>query len=71
MIQNEKEYNKELEIDYTYNQATNNKYGDSLQDRVMDSIEFVTVHYTAGFNPTAGAKAHGEYFAQPLSSNNT
>ena len=64
-------YNKELEIDYTYNQATNNKYGDKLQDRVMDSIEFVTVHYTAGFNPTAGAKAHGEYFAQPLSSNST
>ena len=64
-------YNKEIEIDYTYNQATNNKYGDKLQDRVMESIEFITVHYTAGFNPTAGAKAHGEYFAQPLSSNAT
>ena len=64
-------YNKDLEIDTTYNQATNNKYGDTLKERVMESIEFVTVHYTAGFNPTAGAKAHGEYFSQPLSSNNT
>ena len=64
-------YNKELEINNTYNKATNDKYGDTLEDRVMESIEFVTVHYTAGFNPTAGAAAHGAYFAQPLSSNAT
>ena len=64
-------YNKNLEINTKYNAATNNKYGDTLKDRVMESIEFITVHYTAGFNPTAGAAAHGEYFAQPLSSNST
>ena len=64
-------FNYELEINTTYNKATNDKYGAELEDRLMDSIEFVTVHYTAGFNPTAGAAAHGAYFAQPLSSNNT
>ena len=64
-------FNKELEINDQYNKATNDKYGDTLEDRVMKSIEFITVHYTAGFNPTAGAAAHGAYFAQPLSSNAT
>ena len=64
-------FNKELEIDTTYNQKTNEKYGADLESRVMKSIEFITVHYTAGFNPTAGAKAHGEWFSQDLSSNNT
>ena len=64
-------FNKELEIDTTYNKRTNEKYGDSLEDRVMDSIEFITVHYTAGFNTGADAEAHGEWFSQPLSSNNT
>ena len=64
-------YNKELEIDNTYNQKTNQKYGDTLKDRVMESIEFITVHYTAGFNPGADANAHGEWFSQPLSSNST
>ena len=64
-------YNEELIIDTTYNKATNEKYGDTLESRRMKSIEFVTVHYTAGFNPTAGGAAHGSYFAQPLSSNNT
>lgn len=37
----------------------------------MSSIEFITVHYTAGFGTTANAKAHGAYFAQPLSENAT
>ena len=64
-------FNKELEIDNTYNQKTNQKYGDTLEDRVMESIEFITVHYTAGFNPGADAEAHGEWFSQDLSSNNT
>jgi len=64
-------FNKELEINNQFNAATNNKYGSTLQDRIMESIEFITVHYTAGFNPTAGAAAHGSYFAQPLSSNAT
>ena len=64
-------YNQELVIDTTYNQKTNEKYGDTLEDRIMESIEFVTVHYTAGFGPNAGGAAHGSYFAQPLSSNNT
>ena len=64
-------FNKELEIDNTYNEATNKKYGDTLEDRVMKSIEFITVHYTAGFNATAGGAAHGAYFAQPLSQNAT
>ncbi len=64
-------YNEELVIDTTYNQATNDKYGDTLESRKMKSIEFITVHYTAGFNATAGGAAHGAYFAQPLSQNST
>ena len=64
-------YNEELVIDTTYNQATNDKYGDDLEKRTMASIEFVTVHYTAGFNASAGGAAHGAYFAKPLSENST
>lgn len=64
-------YNYDFVIDTTYNKATNEKYGNDLESRVMDSIEFITVHYTAGFNETAGGKAHGEYFAKPLESNST
>ena len=64
-------FNHPFFIDLTYNKATNDKYGDDLESRVMESIEFITVHYTAGFNPTADAKAHGEWFAQDLSSNST
>ena len=64
-------FNHELEIDTTYNKKTNEKYGDDLESRVMESIEFVTVHYTAGFNAGADGAAHGEWFSQPLSSNNT
>jgi N-acetylmuramoyl-L-alanine amidase CwlA len=64
-------YNQELEIDYKYNQRTNDKYGSNLSSRRMKSIEFITVHYTAGFSPSADADAHGEWFSQPVSENNT
>ncbi len=64
-------YNKELEIDYTYNQKTNDKYGNDLPGRIMQSIEFITVHYTGSFGTTADAEAHGEWFSQPKSENNT
>ncbi|MBQ6817687.1 MAG: Ig-like domain-containing protein [Bacilli bacterium] len=60
-------YNESLNIDTTYNQATNEKYGDSLDERIMASIEFIAVHYTAGFNTGAGGASHGSYFAKPLS----
>jgi N-acetylmuramoyl-L-alanine amidase CwlA len=64
-------YNKALEIDYTYNQKSNEKYGSDLPSRVMESIEFIVVHYTG--NPSAGADgdAHGAWFAEPKSENNT
>ena len=64
-------YNQELVIDYTYNQKTNEKYGNNLKNRVMKSIEFITVHYTAGFSKGADGNAHGEWFSQPLSENET
>ncbi len=64
-------YNQELLIDYKYNQRSNDKYGSELPSRVMESIEFITVHYTAGFNAGADAEAHGEWFSQPKSENNT
>ena len=37
----------------------------------MSSIEFIAVHYTAGFSAGADGNAHGEWFSQPLSDNNT
>ncbi len=64
-------YNHDLVIDDTYNQRTNQKYGADLKNRVMESIEFITVHYTAGFSAGADGNAHGEWFSQPLSENNT
>lgn len=64
-------YNYEYVIDTTYNKATNEKYGSDLESRLMDSIEFITVHYTAGFGDTANGAAHGAYFAKPLSQNET
>ena len=64
-------YNYDLVIDETYRQKSNEKYGDDLKNRVMKSIEFITVHYTAGFNAGADANAHGEWFSQPLSENDT
>lgn len=62
---------EEFVVNTDYNKVSNEKYGEELESRKMDSIEFIVVHYTAGFNTTAGAKAHIEYFAQPLSQNAT
>lgn len=64
-------YNKELEIDYTYNKKSNEKYGSDLPGRIMSSIEFVVVHYTGNFSAGADGAAHGDWFAQPKSENNT
>ncbi len=64
-------YNQELEIDYTYNQKTNDKYGNDLASRVMASIEFITVHYTGNYSAGADGAAHGDWFAAPKSENNT
>ena len=64
-------YNDELVLDLTYNKATNDKYGTDLEGRRMESIEFITVHYTGNMNKGADAEANAEWFAQPLSSNNT
>ena len=64
-------YNKELEIDTTYSKATEDKYGDELQNRLLESVEFITVHYTGGMTKGSTAKATAAYFAKPLSQVNT
>ena len=64
-------FNEELVIDYTYNKKTNDKYGSNLSSRVMESIEFITVHYTGNMNSGADGEANASYFALPLSSNST
>ena len=64
-------YNKELEIDYTYNKKSNEKYGSDLPGRIMSSIEFITVHYTGNFSVGADGAAHGDWFSLPKSENNT
>ena len=60
-------FNDDLEIDTTYNQATNAKYGDALQERIMENVEFITVHYTAGMSKGSTAEATAKYFTKPLS----
>lgn len=64
-------FNEELVLDYTYNQTSNNKYGSDLESRKMTSIEFITVHYTGNMREGANAKANAEWFASPLSENET
>jgi N-acetylmuramoyl-L-alanine amidase CwlA len=61
-------YNEALTIDMTYNKATNDKYGSELQNRLLDSVEFITVHYTGSMNSGDTAEAMAKYFAKPLSS---
>lgn len=64
-------YNKEIEIDTTYSKATEDKYGAELQNRLLESVEFITVHYTGGMTKGSTAKATAAYFAKPLSQVNT
>ncbi len=61
-------YNEVLTIDNTYNAATNNKYGAELQNRLLESVELITVHYTGSMGAGDTAEAIAKYFAKPLSS---
>ncbi len=61
-------YNEVLTIDNTYNKATNDKYGAELQNRLLESVEFITVHYTGSMASGDTAEAIAKYFAKPLSS---
>ena len=64
-------FNDELTFNTKYNAASNEKYGDELKDRVMESIEFITVHYTGNMNTGSNAAANASWFALPRSENNT
>ncbi|MBQ2892458.1 MAG: N-acetylmuramoyl-L-alanine amidase [Bacilli bacterium] len=64
-------YNEELEINLQYNEATNNKYKDELKNRLLESVEFITVHYTGSMGKNDTAKAIAAYFALPLTQNKT
>ncbi len=61
-------YNDELVINTKYNQATNDKYGDELQNRILEGYDFITVHYTGSMGKGDTAEAIAKYFAKPLSS---
>ena len=61
-------YNDELVINTKYNQATNDKYGDELQNRLLEGYDFITVHYTGSMGKGDTAEAIAKYFAKPLSS---
>ena len=61
-------YNEVLTINNTYNAATNNKYGAELQNRLLESVELITVHYTGSMGSGDTAEAIAKYFAKPLSS---
>ena len=60
-------FDTELEINTKYNQATNNKYGEELQNRLLESVEFITVHYTGGMSKGSTAESTANYFTKPLS----
>ncbi len=64
-------YNDPLNIDRKYEAAMLEKYGDAYEARKMESIEFITVHYTAGFPTTSDANANMSWFTAPLSKNTT
>lgn len=59
-------FNSELEINTKYNQATNDKYGAELKNRMLESVEFITVHYTGGMSAGSTAEATAKYFTKPL-----
>ena len=61
-------YNEKLIIDDTYNKATNEKFGADLDNRILESVEFITVHYTGSMSSADTAEAIAKYFARPLSS---
>ena len=61
-------YNDELVINTKYNKATNDKYGDELQNRILEGYDFITVHYTGSMGKGDTAEAIAKYFAKPLSS---
>lgn len=61
-------FNEELEINNTYNKTTNEKYGEELKNRLLESVEFITVHYTGSMASGDTAEAIAKYFAKPLTS---
>lgn len=61
-------FSDELVINNKYSQATEDKYGSELQNRLLESVEFITVHYTGSMNSGDTAEAIAKYFAKPLSS---
>ena len=61
-------YNDELVINTKYNKATNDKYGDELQNRLLEGYDFITVHYTGSMAKGDTAEAIAKYFAKPLTS---
>lgn len=64
-------FNEKLEFDYTFYDKSQERYGDDLEKRVMDSIEFITVHYTGNMRDGANAWANASWFAKPLEENPT
>lgn len=64
-------FNEEYKIDYTFYEESQKRYGEDLEKRVMESVEFITVHYTGNMRDGANAKANASWFAKDLSINPT
>ena len=61
-------FNDDLVINNKYNQATNDKYGEELQNRILEGYDLITVHYTGSMGKGDTAEAIAKYFSEPLSS---
>lgn len=64
-------FNEPYKVDMQFYEEANARYGQELQNRVMESIEFITVHYTGNMRDGANAFANSCWFAKPLSENPT
>ena len=64
-------FNEPLYINNEFYEAGNARYGEELKNRIMESIEFITVHYTGNMRDGANAYANSCWFVKPLEENPT
>ena len=64
-------FNEPYKVDMQFYEEANARYGQELQNRVMESIEFITIHYTGNMRDGANAFANSCWFVKPLSENPT
>ena len=64
-------FNEKLEINDQFYDKAQERYGEELKNRLMESVEFITVHYTGNMRDGANGYANSCWFAMPLDQNPT